>query len=195
MDSPAELLRAARARAHLSASALAARSGVSPSAVLRIEAGEMDPTVGMLARLLEAAGERLRISSDTTETPVELARLVDAWKEGGGRIEPDWTRLRATLDALQGRPQAVATAIARPPARSGSPVVDVLLAGIADKLADDHQLPRPAWTSRRTLKIPWAPAATPRQHAYQQKHTPRQLAQRNIVVDAGTLWRDGPARV
>ena len=72
--------------------------------------------------------------------------------------------------------------------------MDALLAGLADKLADDAALPRPAWTQRgRRLRQPWAPAGTPRQTAHRREHTPTQLAYRNLVIDAATLWRE-PAR-
>lgn len=189
VEAPRELLRAARSRAGLSAAALARRAGVATTTVVRIERGDMEPTFAIMDRLLSAAGEQLRVSSDTSNTPVELARLVDAWLPAVADGTPDWTRLRAALDALRLRPESVATAIERAPARSGAPVLDALLAGIADKLADDHQLPRPAWTDRRKLKTTWAPASTPRQRAYQEAHTPRQLREHNLIVDADTLWR------
>lgn len=184
------LLRDARARAAMSASALAARAGVSTSTVLRIETGEMDPTFSMLDRLIDAAGERLVVSSDTSRAPVELARLVDAWHVRGGQGRPDWTRLRASLDVLHQRPEQVASAIERPPGRSGQEVLDALLAGIADKLADDHGLPRPSWTARRTLRSRWSATGTPRQDAERLERTPRQLVEHNVVVDSETLWRE-----
>jgi transcriptional regulator with XRE-family HTH domain len=190
MEAPRELLAAARTRAGLSAAALARRAGVATTTVVRIERGDMEPTFSIMDRLLSAAGEQLRVSTDTSNTPVELARLIDAWLPAAGTGGcPDWTRLRAALDALQQRPDAVATAIDRAPARSGAPVLDALLAGIADKLADDHHLARPSWTSKRKLKTTWAPAATPRQRAYQETHTPPQLREHNVIVDADTLWR------
>lgn len=189
VEMPRDLLRQARRRAALSASALAARAGVSTSTVLRIESGAMDPTVTMLARLLEAAGERLRLSSDTEDTPVELARLTDAWRRTGGVDLPDWTKLRGAIDVLRQRPDLVASAIARPPARSSSEVLDALLAGIADRLADDQQLARPTWTKRRSLAALWSPPGTPRQTAHRLARTPSQLKEHNVVVDAETLWR------
>jgi len=55
------LVRTAREQAHMSARDLAAASGVSPSTVTRIERGEMNPTVAMLERLLDAVRNRLDI--------------------------------------------------------------------------------------------------------------------------------------
>ena len=46
----------------MSARDLAAATGVSPSTVTRIERGEINPTVAMLERLLDASGCRLVVS-------------------------------------------------------------------------------------------------------------------------------------
>lgn len=43
----------------MSARELATASGVSPSTVTRIERGEVNPTIAMLQRLLDASGNRL----------------------------------------------------------------------------------------------------------------------------------------
>ena len=51
----------------MSARALAAESGVSPSTVTRIERGEISPTVSMLERLLRASGHELEIGVSPSE--------------------------------------------------------------------------------------------------------------------------------
>lgn len=55
------LCRQARRDAGLTQRELAARAGVSPSTVARIERGRMEPTLELLLRLVEAAGLRLRL--------------------------------------------------------------------------------------------------------------------------------------
>lgn len=52
----------ARRRARLSQRALAAATGVSPSTIVRIEKGRMEPTLALLTRLVEACGLELRVS-------------------------------------------------------------------------------------------------------------------------------------
>ena len=70
MVDAALLVRSARKRARMSARDLAAVSGVSPSTVTRIERGQINPTVAMLERLLDATGEALVVSSrERTERP------------------------------------------------------------------------------------------------------------------------------
>ena len=70
--------------------------------LLRIESGKVDPTFGMLRRLLEAAGQDLHLRS-TRRSPSQrgrvLAELADAWVELPDE-HPDWTKLRLFLDDL-----------------------------------------------------------------------------------------------
>ena len=70
----AVLVRVAREQAHMSARDLAAASGVSPSTVTRIERGEVNPTVAMLERLLDASGCRLEV----LVSPREILPSLDA---------------------------------------------------------------------------------------------------------------------
>ena len=72
MDSPT-LLRQAREDAGLNRAELARLAGVAPSTVNRIEAGEIDPTVGTLERVLAAAGSSLRACLGPISDPVAVA--------------------------------------------------------------------------------------------------------------------------
>jgi len=193
MESPAGLLRDARQSAGLSARALARLAQVPSSTVLRIESGKVDPTVGMLQRLLEAAGQDLHLRptrmSPSQRGPV-LAELADAWVESPDG-HPDWTKLRSFLDDLCLHPDRVETAIIRRPAKSPSPVLETLLAGIAEKLADDAGLGRPAWTRRTPgLREEWSPFGSPRMRARWRSAAPSQLLERGLVIDEPSLWRD-----
>ena len=193
MESPAGLLRDARQSAGLSARALARLAQVPSSTVLRIESGKVDPTVGMLQRLLEAAGQDLHLRptrmSPSQRGPV-LAELADAWV-GSPDGHPDWTKLRSFLDDLSLHPDRVETAIIRRPAKSPSPVLETLLAGIAEKLADDAGLGRPAWTRRTPgLREEWSPFGSPRMRARWRSAAPAQLLERGLVIDGPSLWRD-----
>jgi predicted nucleotidyltransferase/DNA-binding XRE family transcriptional regulator len=71
----ASLVKTARERAHMSARELAAESGVSPSTVTRIERGELNPTLAMLERLLEASGNDLDVVVSPRRQRPTLARL------------------------------------------------------------------------------------------------------------------------
>src|SRR5258708_26685108 len=145
---PGTLVKDARRDADLSRRALAERAGVAYSTVARIEAGRVDPTTGMLARLVAAAGWELDLAMHPSSGP-EIANLVAGWAPGReGEAKPNWTRLRALLDYLALHPDTKGSATLRPPAPSGSALVDNLLAAIAEKTCDDAGLPRPSWTRK-----------------------------------------------
>jgi transcriptional regulator with XRE-family HTH domain len=197
MESAADLVREARTNANLSARALARQVGVPSSTVLRIESGQVDPTLGMLRRLLDGAGRDLKIASKrrpvSSQGPI-LAELVNAWVDSPDG-HPDWTKLRTFLDHMALHPQRIEAAIMRRPPKAPSPVLDSLLGGIAEKLADDAGISRPAWT-RRTPPLceEWAPFGTPRLVAKWRATTPEQILSRGLVIDEPSLWRN-PATI
>lgn len=186
---PATLVRTARNEAQLSCGALARRVGVPTSTISRIEKGEMDPTFTMLERVLAATGKQLRASATPTEGGPALAKLVDAYNPIGTGTKIDWTQLRGFLDWLARHPEQVEGAIEVPPARVGT-VLDTMLAGIAEKLADDHGVDTPRWTRAvPAVAPPWSPPGTPRMIAAAERATPEQLRRRGIVLAEGDLWR------
>jgi transcriptional regulator with XRE-family HTH domain len=72
----------ARRQAGLSQRALAAATGVSPSTIARIEKGRMEPTVALLARLVDACGLELRLSlAPTGKAPAEPLGVEDRLRE------------------------------------------------------------------------------------------------------------------
>ena len=75
MVDAALLVRSARERANMSARDLAAASGVSASTVTRIERGEVNPTVVMLERLLQASGNQLDVVVSPRPLRPTLAEL------------------------------------------------------------------------------------------------------------------------
>lgn len=74
-ETPATLLRAARARARLSQRALAERAGTAQSVVARIELGDTSPSYSTLSGLLRAAGFGLRMQLETA--PVCDSHMLD----------------------------------------------------------------------------------------------------------------------
>ncbi len=170
---------------------LARRADVAYSTVSRIEHGRLDPTTGMLARLLTAMGKRLDVAVRDADIP-QLAALVDAWHTApDGQDRPDWTRLRAFLDTVAGQPDIAGPSTVRRPPPSGSCFMDNLLAGIAEKVCDDVGLPPPGWTRKiRPLQQPWRSGGTPRMRDEAAAATPPQLARRGITMHATSLWRD-----
>jgi transcriptional regulator with XRE-family HTH domain len=173
--------------------ALAARADVATSTIARIESGTVDPTVGMLARLLSAGGRELQLGTERQPGP-QIADLADAWSRGPRGDRPDWTRLRTFLDQLARHPEQQSAATLHRPAPSGSAVLDALLAGIAEKICDDAALPRPTWAQAvPALAEPWATPGTPAMREAIAAATPRALAERGLSIDEASLWRERAA--
>lgn len=150
----------------------------------------MDPTITMLDRIIAAAGRRLELVTAEPVASPALADLSDAWRKTAAGPMVDWTRIRGLLDWITGDAEKTAIAIQTPPPRSGLPMLDALLAGIAEKLADDADLERPRWAaSVPPLQEPWLPPGTPRMIAAARAATPPQLAARGICIAAHDLWR------
>jgi len=178
--------------------ALAEIAGISPTTVTRIEAGRVDPGWSTLRKVLAAAGEEAVLNTRPlpakpirSRSRTTLAGLSDAWQRTARGDTPDWTRLRGALDVLAQHPELLPDALEPRPKPSGSDVMDALLAGIADKLADDARLPRPNWTKRiPRLKAEWSAPGTPAMLAARRAATPPQLKERGLLLDESSLWRD-----
>ncbi len=189
MKDGAAILRDARTDAGLSRRALAAKAGVPTSTVSRVEEGLSDPTLGMLARLVDAAGSDLVVECRSKDDRFILAELATAWSDKAGRLKIDWTRLRAFVDRIQQDPGALSDAIADPPART-HPLLNAILAALAEQLADENGVDRPKWTRAfGPLDEPWAPPATPRMRASFEKSTPAAFRRRNLVLSRSALFR------
>jgi len=190
MAAPAEILRNARTSAGLTIRDLAGCAGVAASTIVRIESGEVDPTTGMLSNLLEVTGHRLSYALEEQSIP-SIGDLVAEWRlDADDRPRPRWTAFRAFLDQIHGHPEWSAPSTSRAPLPSGSPMIDNLLAGIAEKIRDDGDLPRPKWVGKvRPEDSEWISPGTPRLQKRARETTPPQLAARNIFLTADSLWR------
>jgi transcriptional regulator with XRE-family HTH domain len=184
-----QLVSNARRSAGRTIRSLGADADVAGSTITRIQSGTVDPSVKTLARILDAAGFTLVIDAVRHGVPrrPRLADLIDAWSYHRGRVRLDWTRWRAILDRLALQPELVPEAIYLTPPPSGEPIIDALLAAVAEKLADDATLPRPAWTYQvpvltESFRPPLVRAAA--------SHTvPPQLEARGLLIDTESLWR------
>ncbi len=181
----ADLIRSRRETAGLSMRELAERAHVAASTVSRIEAGKVSPSAETVDRLLLACGlERKAAPADVPS----VASLRDAWNTAAA--QPDWTRIRAFLDTLDLHPEYRSPATLAEPEPTGSPVMDNLLAGIAETIADLEGYRPPKWTERiEPLDQEWNAPGTPRMLEARKASTPPRFAKRQITVDSESLWR------
>lgn len=186
----ATLLKEARERAGLSRRTLAERAGVALTTVSRIESGESDPTVGMLKRLLQAAGARMTINVEPDrESAPTIAALASAIDPDTNPDKVDWTRLRGFADFVFQHPEKVEVMLDTPPKLTHT-FLDQVLAGMAETIADDTDTPRPKWTRNvGALREQWAQLGTPRMAAAAREATPEPFARRNMVLAREAIFR------
>jgi transcriptional regulator with XRE-family HTH domain len=97
----ASALREARERSGLSVRALAARAEVAASTIWRIESGRLDPTVGMLQRLVNATGDGAAPATREAMVGLAIGRVTAAEL----LRQPDriLDRAKGRVDSLLGR--------------------------------------------------------------------------------------------
>lgn len=121
---------------------------------------------------------------------VELASLTGALDDPFSTGSINWTKLRGFIDWTTCHPRAIPTALIRPPERTDSPLLDNLLAGMAEKLCDDRGEMRPGWCALVPgLDAPYVTIGTPLMQQRTRQQTPPQLARRNVFVTESSLWR------
>jgi transcriptional regulator with XRE-family HTH domain len=75
MSSPSALIRKARADCALTQAELAARAGISQSAIARLERPGSNPTIETLARLIAATGHTLELTADPATPSFDESQL------------------------------------------------------------------------------------------------------------------------
>ena len=185
-------IRRSRTALGLSIRELATLAQVAYPTISRIEQGRENPRWSTICRITAALGEEIGLGSGEKTRVVKLADLTDAWsKDYSGTDQPDWPHLRAFADQLALHPELSGAAIIPAPLPSGSLFFDNLLAGIAEKTADDIGIKRPKWAERvRPLASFWESKGTPRMRRANEAKVPPQLKQRNILIPAPAIWRD-----
>jgi transcriptional regulator with XRE-family HTH domain len=75
MSSTATLIRAARTEAAMTQAELAARAGVSQSAIARLERGGSNPTIATLDKVIRASGHRLILAAEPVSASFDEPQL------------------------------------------------------------------------------------------------------------------------
>lgn len=191
----AELLRSIRADTGLSVRALAEAAGVAVSTVHRIERGELQPTVEMLRRIVEAAGMRIRLEPelDHAASVFGLARVIGADRSRNNR---DRRVRRAAEFADRFRHVDAATQrrmVAAEPPSTGDRRWDVFVAALAEWLSVQANLTTPAWTdhSDRFLRRGWWVVPVAALRAWEYAGSPAPFRRHGVYLhrDALTLPR------
>jgi len=150
----------------------------------------MDPTISMAQRLFSAVGVHMEIS--ILDIPqYSIAHLYSALKGDLIEFDLDWTQIRNFVDRMCNEPHLITTAIADAPTRTNNEKFDALLAGVAEKLADDHEINRPGWCSAVPPSSErWTSIGTPTMMKRNESQAAPQLVARNIYINQWQLWRE-----
>lgn len=189
MKTLAERITRARHSLGLSTRELARLTDIAYPTISRIENAHEDPRWRTIERIAAALGEDAVLRGSSARANPTLAQLVTVPEPKNDEI--DWTSLRAFTDHLALHPERTALAIHDRPRPSGSRLLDNLLAGIAEKSADDIKIRRPNWAALvSALDAPWLSPGTPRIQQRARDQAPPQLAHRNVLVARSAIWRD-----
>lgn len=99
---PGELIRETRLRRGLSQRRLARRVGTRQSAISRLEADELSPSVETLDHLLRAMGEQLELTAVVPARDYDLLHRKEAAKRSPGErlaLGVSWNRMAGRLAA------------------------------------------------------------------------------------------------
>lgn len=183
IDAP-KTIRMRRQAAGISQRELARRARTSSATVHRYEAGQVDPSVGTLNRLLRSCLPRRRRWAS-------VAQLSDAIDDAlvRGEVEP-WRLVAEFLDDdkhADDREFALTVMDAPGPAEDSR--APALAAALAEYLSALRCLPLPTWTHGIGEVTPWWFVAGDPFKAVALRESPPSFANRGIFITAGALER------
>jgi transcriptional regulator with XRE-family HTH domain len=185
----ATLLKDARAAAGVTQLELARRAGTAQPAVAAYESGARTPGIATLRRLLGGceyeleliAHPRVRRGALSLEG---LAPMIAADLQADR--EHDALRLLfGFADDFRGSSRAGRISLLRnPPPPTGDARFDAALAGVAEFLAREAQIPSPHWVEEpgRFVEPWWFVSSRPALDAYTLAHTPAVFARHGVFV-------------
>ena len=181
----ATILRTVRANSGWTQRELARRCGVAQPSLSDIETGDRDTTVTKLGQILRPSSYTV-IPIPTAVPPIaewaiHIASLLDS---NPGAIRKTVVQIADDLAAADDFTKLVLCAT--PPAPTGSPALDALLAGIVEHCLTINGLPTPPWIddSDRLLDEPWDLIEVPALKALARVSTPAAFRRRNLFVPA-----------
>jgi transcriptional regulator with XRE-family HTH domain len=186
----AAVLRQAREQSGLTQKDLAALAGTTQSAIAAYEAGDREPTVPVLSRIIHASGGVLTLSlgSDTSHY-----RLADVARDISRSLPGDDTvALRYVFEFLRGLSddgQPVSLLVATAPDPTGDERFDALLAAIAEDACVREGKTPPPWVFdlKRFLDRAWWVSPLPSAKVQALVHTPASFRRRGVMIDRRDL--------
>jgi hypothetical protein len=189
MSIAADLVGSARRYRGRSGRWLARAAGGSQAGLLELEHGDKDATTARLDRLLRPLGYQLTALPTrlgTAATAAEDIRGFLARGDEDGALRTVW---HLADDLAAAEPALRVALCVTPPAGTGDPRFDALVAGVVDHLLTHDHLPRPPWLAEdwRTLTEPWDVEPVPALQARARTLTPGSIAAHGVYLDPSEL--------
>jgi transcriptional regulator with XRE-family HTH domain len=107
MSSAASLIRQARSDAAMTQVELAARAGLTQSAVARLERGGSNPTIATLANVIAATGHRLVLAAEPPRASFDEQQLLERLAMTPAERLANFTASSRNLDAMVRRARRI----------------------------------------------------------------------------------------
>ncbi len=186
----AELLKSARTMAGITQAHMARLASTSQSAVAAYEAGDREPSVPVLKRMLKATGHRLVLNIEPDAAIYRLADLATNISQTD--ITNTESRLRLVFEFLRGAqdeeaPTVLLTAVE--PESTGDDRFDALLGAIAEDLCVRNGVVPPTWAleDSRFLHNAWWVSTLPSARARALVHAPASFRRRGVMIDRSDM--------
>jgi len=185
----AGLLSSARRYRNVSGRALARSASSSQAGLVDVENGNSDATTDRLDRVLSCLGYQVTVLPTRLGTAAAAAESV-RWFLQAGNLDAAFRVVWQLADDLRRDDLAIRVALCiTPPAPTGDPRFDALIAGIVEYLLSSDGLPLPTWLSEdsRCLDDPWDVEPVPSLQANARSRTPESLARHGVFLDPAEL--------
>lgn len=185
----ARLLRGARRAAGITQVQLAKRARTTQPAIAAYESASRTPSIGTLARLLDACEQDLEIAARPRmrRGAASLQDLSEQIREDlkQGRDRDALRLIFGFADDFRASSRAgQLTLIDQEPPPTGDARFDAALASVAEHFAREAGIPAPAWALEpgRCVEPWWFVASRPELDAYTLAHTPAVFARRGVFI-------------
>jgi transcriptional regulator with XRE-family HTH domain len=186
----ARLVRLAREQAGLTQTELAQRASTTQSAIAAYEAGDREPTVPVLSRMIQASGGVLELNVLPDRS---LYRLVDVARDMAAVLPAeDSVALRYVFEFLRGLSddsEPATLLVAAEPQPTGDERFDALLAAIAEDTCVREGKNPPAWVfdPKRFLERVWWVSQLPSAKTQALVHAPASFRRRGVMMERRDL--------
>jgi len=187
-QSSADLLIAAREKSGLTQTQMARIAKTSQSAIAAYEAGDREPTVPVLQRMLAATGHNLMIAFEADQNIYRVADLAREIRKTS--IKNRERRLRLVFEFLREvDAKELTLRVAVEPESTGDQRFDAILAALSEDLCVSNGVAPPSWVfaDQRFLDSPWWVSNLKSARTRALINAPASYRRRGVMIDRHDL--------